>query len=372
MTSLVQSMTSLPNLHPALVHFPVALVFTALALEFVSLVRSGRIWLERSVAVLYALAAAGSVAAFFAGRAAADSVGAIPADAEKILTDHADSALWTMVVLISAALFRVAASVKRARLAEARWAPLRAVGMFTLTAGALLVAYTADLGGALVFNYGVAVTCPPQQAVPSSAPAPVGIVESSERRRSRKENDHRDRESASGGSVTRSIDLVPFWGTGSKGSIRSTAKGDGLELEVNGEGLLVLKGVYDDVAAEVHLDLGGFHGTAGLAHHVLSTDSGVLFTVSTEGTSQLYRKSKGKTTQFDSASIPVPSGVVKLRVTAVGRHLKGFLDGKTVVHGHGTSGSPGRPLRERSRNRARLLDERGFARGRSRPRFRHG
>ena len=45
---------------------------------------------------------------------------------------------------------------------------------------------------------------------------------------------------------------------------------------------------------------------------------------------------------LDSGAIKDFSGVTRLAVSAMGRHLKGLVAGKTVVHGHIRTGSPGR------------------------------
>src|SRR5690554_156413 len=81
-----------PNVHPMIVHFPIGLLFTAVLLDFVSLIRGFDV-LRRAVPVFYVMGALTAIVAYFTGRSAGDQV-AVPANAESILTEHADLALW--------------------------------------------------------------------------------------------------------------------------------------------------------------------------------------------------------------------------------------------------------------------------------------
>ncbi|HHQ48763.1 MAG TPA: hypothetical protein ENK19_07755 [Acidobacteria bacterium] len=343
MSSVLGSFTALPNLHPALVHFPVALAFTALALDLFSLLSPRRLWPERAAAALYALAAAGAVAAYLAGRQAADGLGPISAQAETVLSRHADLGLWTMIVLLVAAVLRVAASVRGAALPVARFGILRALALLVLLGGAALVGVTADLGGALVFRHGVAVASSAAispQATP--APAPTAVAESPEVRLTRGDDGALEWRPAPADRAALGTILTPLPGGARVTVVSTAAPGEGLALEVNGEAFLVLPGTFDNLVAGARLDLDHFKGAAGLAHHVASRKTAVLFTVATGGEARLARRTDGTEKTFDTAPIPPPTGTVELRTTAAGRHLKGFVDGKMTVHGHGSSGEPGR------------------------------
>jgi uncharacterized membrane protein len=340
MTDLVTSFTALPNVHPALVHFPVALAFTALLLEFGSLALPRRSWLERCAATLYGLAAAGAIAAFFAGRQAADTLGAISVQAEVVLADHADLALWTTMILVAAAILRIGASIRASKQPGALSGALRVLALITLLGGSVLVGRTADLGGALVFRHGVAVS-ESQASAPQSTPtrAPNAMEESPEVRLSRGPNGAIDWRPTSGDTAALGSILSPVGGSDAVRAI--PGDGEGLGLKVDGEVLLVLPGIFDDLVAEARIDLGGFEGTVGLAYHVESPDTAIFFTVSTDGEVRLVRRFQEKETTFDSSTMPGGQHVIELRTTAAGNHLKGFVDGEMAVHGHGASGEAG-------------------------------
>ncbi len=341
MNDLVASFTALPNVHPALVHFPVALAFTALLMEFVSLALPRRLWLARSAGTLYGLAAAGAVAAFLAGRQAADSLGAISIEAEVVLADHADLALWTTITLVIAAVLRTGASFLAAKNPENRMGVLRVLALMTLVGASLLVGQTADLGGALVFRHGVAVALPSASAPRiTAAPVPIPPDESPEMRLSRGPNGALDWRPSAGDTAALGTILTPI---GASGAVRPAAgSGEGLGLEVDGETILVFPDTFDDLVVEARLDLGGFEGTVGVAHHVESPETAVLFTVSTAGEARLVQRSGTKEKSLDVATISSGKNLVEMRTTAAGNHLKGFVDGEMVVHGHGASGEAAR------------------------------
>jgi len=344
MFELFASMTALPNIHPVVVHFPIALAFAALAVEVASLIARRQAWLERSAALLSALAAAGAGAAYLAGRQAADTIGVIPAAAEAVLADHADLGLWTLVGLAIAAVIRVVSSVRDRQLAVSRLGALRAAGLVALLIAVGLITRTADLGGALVYRYAVAAQTAPSETITTPAvvedePAVVDVGSRLVR-------------GANGALEWRPlpIDLAALGEViaPAKGSdpaavsaVERPGEGGGLALEANGVSLLVLPGVFGDLVIEAEVDLSAFDGTFGLAHHVGSADEAVLFTVSTSGETSLSRHGGGEVKVFDSEIATVPSGVVALQSSVAGHHFKGFLDGRMVVHGHGDSGDPG-------------------------------
>jgi uncharacterized membrane protein len=154
----METWTSLPNLHPAVVHFPTALLPVALLFDLVCLLRPTWTWLDRSAAALYVLAAAGAGAAYAAGDEAADGLKALAPAARAVLSEHEDLARWTLITCSIVALLRLVIAWRerdrpRIGVGPLRWVLLAAGG----GALALLVA-TADHGGSLVYRHGVAVT----------------------------------------------------------------------------------------------------------------------------------------------------------------------------------------------------------------------
>jgi uncharacterized membrane protein len=130
-------MSFLGRLHPLLVHFPIALVMTALAVEAAAILTRDRRW--RDVAVINLLAAAPLTAlSAVAGWGLAQSVEPTP-----LMEWHR----WTGTIAAGLTLAAAAAASRRDSSAAAAW-----VYRVTLLVAAALVAGAGHLGGALVWG----------------------------------------------------------------------------------------------------------------------------------------------------------------------------------------------------------------------------
>jgi uncharacterized membrane protein len=138
------------ELHPAVVHFPIALgVVGALAAVAYLLVR--REWLRWFAPVLLTIALLGAVGAYFSGQNAEDRAEALHVP-EAAIHEHEESSLWAMGLVGLAALLAWATHARR----RGEWvAALIAV----LAAAAIL--RTGHLGGRLVFIHGAGRVTPP-------------------------------------------------------------------------------------------------------------------------------------------------------------------------------------------------------------------
>lgn len=346
MIDYLASLTSLPNLHPALVHFPIALVFSAIVVEVGSLLWRRQVWLERTAALLCGFAWLSAGAAYLAGRSAADSVGGIPARAEGVLADHADYALWALIVITLSTILRVTSSARDRKLAVSRFGALRSVGVLALLVAAALIACTADLGGSLVYLHGVAVTSSGQKNGAEQNLVVVNEIHSSGKT-------HPVKKTADG-----SLIWQPNAGDESPlGAILHPAKNGTFEsirvaelsgeeprirFEVSGFVVLCFPETFGDVAIEAAVDLSEFEGSFGLGHHIQSVEDGVYFSINSTMLATLTRRGGSDAKEFDRELVSDRLGVATLSTSVAGSHLKGQINGEVVVHGHGPSGEAGR------------------------------
>ncbi len=313
--------------------------------EVGSLLWRRQVWLERSAALLYGLAWLSAGAAYLAGRSAADTIGGIPPRAEAVLADHADYALWTLIVLSLSAILRVTASAQNRKLVVSRFGVVRSIGVLTLLVSATLIACTADLGGSLVYLHGVAVSPPGRQAGAEQDPVVVDGPPSSG-------DAHPIERTADGSLIWRpnAGDASPL-GTilhpaenGTFESIRlaePSGEGPGIRFEVLGFAVLCFPETFEDVAIEAAVDLSKFEGTFGLGHHIQSLENGVYFNVDSTMWAALTRRGDNDPKEFDRALVSERLGVATVSTSVAGSHLKGQVNGQVAVHGHGSSGEAG-------------------------------
>lgn len=159
------TLNALPNLHPAVVHLPIALLPAAVLFDLMCLAAPTWTWLDRGAAALYALAACGAGGAYLAGESAEESLGPIPAAVRAVLRDHQHLARLTLIACIVLALLRLALAWRDRDRPRIGVGPLRLLVAAAALGAVLLLADTADHGGALVYRHGVGVTA-------ASPPAP--------------------------------------------------------------------------------------------------------------------------------------------------------------------------------------------------------
>lgn len=140
-----------PNIHPLLIHFPIALWTVAMLFDFLSLFKSEG-WFRNASVALYGLGALSSLAAFFSGKQAIDIV-SVPFQGELTASNHSDWGHYTIYFFVGYALIRCFFLWKKMDTRKPIAILLLLLGM----AGMSMVAKTADMGGKLVYKYGVGV-----------------------------------------------------------------------------------------------------------------------------------------------------------------------------------------------------------------------
>ena len=344
MTEFISSFTSLPNLHPLLVHYPVAFFTVAIAFDFLCLLFRRQTWLDRTTIVTYLVGAMGVVATYFAGEQAADSLVGVPPKVEPLIAEHSDWGLYTLLFFLVFVSFRVFVYWRERNSSEIKISPLRLLAIVAAIAGQWILFQAADRGGALVYQHGMAVTI-----TAAEEPAPQNETQADS---GKKEEPEKRLITAADGvliwqpipqdaSALGKILTIADSGPNSTVSASSPVPGqEGLGLNITGRTLLLLPGTFGNVYLDAELDLSNFDGTVGLAHHAKNLSNAELFEITRDRKAALISITDGKQEGLGKGVIDSQSALKVLSVSASGSHLKGLVDGVVVVHGHKPAPEP--------------------------------
>lgn len=314
-----------PNVHPMFVHFPIGLLMTAVALDALSLLPRTQA-LRQAVPVLYVVGAVTAIATYFTGQAAADGL-TISADAEPLLSEHADFALWTVI------FFGIFAAVRAATAWLVPNANLMVRSLFVVIAvgGMVLIWETAERGSEMVYVHAVAV----QQNVPDPEPQPEVV-----------HTEHALEVQADGWLLAPSSAPALAherirWLEGDPSMASTADNGGGVTFELDGGSLMfVVDETIGDVQFTVDIDRSDFAGRVSLLHHLEDGNTYDHLTLSDEG-AILGRIEDGAERAFDQGSTNY-DGWMSVRVTGDGTHFRGYVDDRMIVHGHTDSLPAGR------------------------------
>ena len=313
-----------PNIHPLLVHFPIALLVAAAIVDSVGMVLKNQdIWRQGAMG-LYVGGALGTFAAWLAGKQAADSV-FLPTDANALLTEHSDLGHYLFYFFTTYAVIRVTMYALKL---DTRTL-FRTLGYFTGLGGIVLLWATADHGAQLVYVYGVGVKAVPQEMV--MLPAPNSDGSSS------------PVSNEDGGwtfKPTRASSwLASMTMYGAVEDLQTSMKdggerGDVLALSTSGRPVMF---TFDQAMVTVQIDLAmnldDFVGTVMIVHHVIDENNYHFTSASNEEMKQ-GRSENGDIYLMDNKPYS-PSGWHSYRVVADQTHFRSYSDQALTVHGHG-------------------------------------
>jgi uncharacterized membrane protein len=350
MSAVPDMFSALPNLHPVIVHLPLALFPVALFLDILHLALPRFRAAQGGAESLYVLGALGAGGAYWAGKVAASGFGLLSPSTQAAVANHSDSALIALWIIAVATGMRLMASWL-ARQEESKTSGiLKVSALLVAVIGALFLIRTGDLGGALVYQHGLGVasaaTAPTEQtAMPTSPTNPMHRDFDSE---SRVETELMHLEDGSilwqpgpagGSNLFEELTVQP------RDSVqvispRSDSE-PGITLMLSGPTLLALPGTFGDVQLEAEIELVDFNGSVGLVHHYQDLKTMGVFSLATSGVAQLRDLQKGEVNILDDQEIEVQDHLM-IAVSASGRHLKGIVGDETVVHGHVPPGESGK------------------------------
>lgn len=330
-----------PNIHPMLVHFPIAILGIAIFFDFVSffLPDKQKWWNEETTAYLYGVGAAIAIVVYFTGEAAADSV-TLPAKAQTILSEHADWATWAVWFYGLYAAARIWGTWKAAPRHRLKFH----VGFFVLSlAGLFLLFQTGDHGAQMVFQYGVGVKA-------AKIENPV---------RHDHDTDHASEGNAHKEDFTSTENGDWLWNiseesvktfqkrfTFLKGTFQSlqpeiikNAQGTELQLQAS-NAFFVNNESYGDIQFDLTLDPADFNGTLWVVHHVRDALNYDYWSINSQGVSKLGRVEEGQNKVIEQDRISL-SKADTLRLVRAGDHLRSYINGDLILHGHAEAAPAG-------------------------------
>ena len=325
-----------PNIHPIIVHFPIALLTSALVVDLLSLFIRERAAVRDTATWLYCAGAAVAILAYFSGRSGADGM-LLPAQITPLVNEHADWAFRTTW------FFAFFAS---ARLAVSYILPPRPVllgGVFVLAlAGIAMLIETAEHGAMLVFQHGLGV-----QAITTDEP-----VEDLVANTNAEQTDPGIIDLNNGswmwrpvqGAVTVLTNQFTWFQNDvthvSPEMVDDQEKGSVLGLRTQGVPVLFVAGNDVDTAqADLYLNLDEFDGELQLVLHVQDEETFDFLSVG-DTSVKLGRMKAGERTVFEETPLE-DDGWLFLRVFGGDGHFRGYVNGELLTHGHADDLAPG-------------------------------
>lgn len=318
-----------PNIHPLIVHFPIALLVTAALANFVSLFIQEKWWDETKNTILYVAGALFAGFTYYSGTLAADSV-FLPTEAQSVLSEHADWAEYLLWFFVIYALLRIAF----------HWFDLfeknafKIIAFITVLPGLFMVYETAEYGGKMVYGYGAGTG----QLLQQEELAPSEVTESTTVPSSFITKDNGDWTwEINSNSVS---DLITnfHWVNGSLQALKPTINSSGnplLQLQASGQAnLFVTHQSYQNIQVDYFLNLDDLDGEIELIHHLQDANNYDFVSLNSDGIIRQGRIQNGETTIFEEGTYET-EGLLFLRVVADETHFRGYINREMKVHGHG-------------------------------------
>lgn len=141
----------LPNIHPLIIHFPIAILIIAVLIDLLSLITGEQFqWLQKSAVLLHFIGVLSLAAAFISGHLAVETVN-ITASSYDVFEIHEEFALITLIYFSIMMLARFIVLYKHKIVKKQMLLIFFIAGIIGLS----FLYKTAEKGGKLVFFYGI-------------------------------------------------------------------------------------------------------------------------------------------------------------------------------------------------------------------------
>jgi uncharacterized membrane protein len=326
-----------PNIHPLLVHFPIAFLILAFGFNLCTFFVPENWWDEKRNTLLYSIGAVSAIAVYYSGKAAADSI-FLPTQAQTTLSSHADWATWTVWFFAGYAIIRILLHWRK--LFDKR--TIKIALLVLAVPGIYLIFETAEYGGKMVYGYGAGTGQLLSEEIPTPSHADT-LESNSESSFVIEESGNWNWDIRSNG-VSELIQNF-HW---TKGSIQSLSPkiisgSDNSFLNITAsenENTFVSHGNYKNIELDIYLNMDELDGEIQLIHHYQNELNYDFVTIQSNGKVLQGRVSQSETTIFEESSERF-SGMLFVRVVANDTHFRGYINKKMIVHGHGDAPNPG-------------------------------
>ena len=322
-----------PNIHPMLVHFPIAILAIAIFFDFISffMPRERKWWTEEATAFLYGVGAVTAVIVYYTGTLAADSVNA-SAQAEKVMGIHAGWAWWTIWFYGIYAIARIAATWWTSDRHRIKFH----IGFFLLSLVGMFFLYeTGEHGAKMVFGYGTGTgQLVEQQSNPMKKAQPSGY-------------EHKGDGAISwiiGEDAHQTLNDDFTFLLGDAGSVKAAAVSKdgsgGFNFENPRVFFVTNDNSYASMQAVIAVHPGQYTGDIAIAHQVHDADNYGYLVLHSDGSAELGHVRDGEKSTVEEGSFDW-QGIKRIKLSVSGNHIKGFVNGSQILHGHYEQPGPG-------------------------------
>ena len=324
----------LPNIHPLIVHFPIALLVFAVLMNGLTFILPRNWWDEFKTTILYCFGTLCTIGAFYTGNQAVDTIYVV-VEAQKILSEHADWAKITTWYFVIYSSIRILLHYIGGL--EKKWLQLL---MFFLVIPAIYTLHkTGENGTKMVYGFG------------------AGTGQLLE-----KEQESIDTKESLQDSLTSGFILSENedwkWTITKNGvdDLRSKfhwIHGDILDLKptIIGKDILSLSAsiekneflshqTYQNVQLDMYVNLDSLNGEFKIIHHYFANESYDFVSISAEGNVTQGRIKGDESIIFEKSQHSF-DGLLFISVVSDGTHFRGYLNEKMIVHGHGEAPNKG-------------------------------
>ena len=325
-----------PNIHPILVHFPIAIILLAVLMDVLNFFLPDKWWDDLKTTILYGIGAVSAIAAYYTGTLAADSV-FLPSGAQSVLNEHADWALWTVWFFGIYAVLRILLHWYQKMNQQ-----MIRIGLFVIALPGVFFLYeTGDHGAEMVFGYGAGTGQLIEKQ--KTTPATSDSLQEGKSTFTVSDNGNWSWEVGSNGVSTL---LSRFrWLEGLASELQPTVVNSGnnhlLKISTDSTtNFFVGNSSFQNVQVDYYLDLSDFEGQISLVNHLQDAQNYDFVTLTSDGTISQGRVSNGDREVFAEESYST-SGMLFIRTVGNGTHFRGYINKEMAVHSHGDAPKAG-------------------------------